>query len=62
MAKQNSRVTTADKIATLIRIHRAAIHCNDKTLAESARSELRTHGIYVASDLVITIEQGDCCS
>ena len=51
MAKQKSRVTTADVIATLIRIYRAALQSGDTTLANSAKAELRIHGISVASDL-----------
>jgi hypothetical protein len=54
MAKQESRVTTADKIATLIRIYRSAVQSGDRVLAETARAELSTHGVEVASKTEVT--------
>jgi hypothetical protein len=53
MAKNESRVTTAEKIETLIRIFRAAIHCRDRSLRIAAERNLLRFGIR-ASDLSVS--------
>ena len=42
MPKKTSRVATADKIATLLRVYRAAAKSGDDSLRESAYQELKS--------------------
>ncbi len=58
MAIADSRVATADKIATLIRIYRSAIVSGDIQLRKASASELAIYGIRSA-DLAVDAKPND---